>query len=212
MNNVITVLLADDHPLIRAGFILSLKKDSSIKVIADADTPEKACLLYEEHKPDVVVMDIRFQGELTGFDAVREILKIDSSASIVMLSQYSQAMSIKESYEIGAKSFITKTDNPDLLITAIKAAAKGELYFTPEAALKLATLTASADPSPMELLSKREFVIYKAIASDKTAVEIAKEQNISEKAVHNAIYNIKKKTGLKRTTQIAKDAQNRGIV
>jgi len=62
------------------------------------------------------------------------------------------------------------------------------------------------------ILSTREFEIYKAIASDKTISDIAKEMSISEKSVHNALYKIREKTGLKRTTQIAKDAQTRGIV
>ncbi|VAW87971.1 hypothetical protein MNBD_GAMMA16-2199 [hydrothermal vent metagenome] len=212
MKKTTTVLVADDHSLLLAGFVMILQSEKSIKVIGEAKSAEQACLLYSELKPNVTLMDILFQNSMTGFDAIKKILKSDPEAGIIVLSQHDQARIIKESYDVGAKAFIKKNDPPSLLITAIKEVAAGNRYFSPDTALTLASFSTSNNPSPRDILSAREYEIYKAIASDKTIAEIAKEMSISEKSVHNALYQIRQKTGLKRTTQIAKDAQTRGIV
>jgi DNA-binding NarL/FixJ family response regulator len=211
-DNRITVLLADDHPLLRSGFFEAMGVSGDIEVVYSTDDPQDACDAYHKHRPDVVVMDILFKDKMTGLDAIKVILKANPQARIVVLSQHDQGRLIKETYQLGALAFIPKDVEPDLLTEGIKIAAKGEKYFLPEVAQKLAFLTAEHRVEPQELLSQREFEVYKLIAQDRSNVEIAEELALSQKTVNNALFSLRTKLGLRRNTEIAKHALKHGII
>jgi two-component system invasion response regulator UvrY len=208
----ITVLLADDHPLLRNGFFEAMGEDDDIEVVYDTDSPDDACDAYKQYQPTVVVMDILFKEKMTGLDATKKILSIDPQANVVILSQHDQSRLIKEAYQLGALAFIPKGAEPELLVEAVRYAAVGEKYFLPEVAQKLAFLTAERKTDPKDLLSEREFAIYKLIAQDYTNVEISKELALSQKTVNNALYTLRSKLKLQRNTAIAKHALKHGVI
>jgi DNA-binding NarL/FixJ family response regulator len=210
--NLTTVLLADDHPLLRSGFFEAMGVSGDIEVVYSTDDPQDACNAFAKYNPDVVVMDILFKNKMTGLDAIKLILAAHPQANIIVLSQHDQGRLIKETYQLGALAFIPKDVEPEQLIEGIKMAAKGEKYFLPEVAQKLAFLTAEQKAEPQDLLSKREFEVYRLIAKDRSNVEIADELGLSQKTVNNALFSLRTKLGLRRNTEIAKHALKHGII
>jgi two-component system invasion response regulator UvrY len=212
MSNCITVLLADDHPLLRNGFIEAMVECKEIKVIYSTDNAQDACDSYRKYQPDVVVIDILFKEKMTGLDAIKVILNINPHAKVVVLSQHDQARLIKEAYQLGALAYVPKESEPELLIDAIIKASMGKKHFLPEIAQKLAYLSAEQDTDPKSLLNQREFDIYRLIANDRSNTEIAEELGLSQKTVNNALFSLRSKLGLKRNTEITKHALKHGII
>ena len=210
----ISVLFSDDHPLLRAGFTMTLSLEPGIEVVGESDTALNAIEEYKRLKPDVTVMDILFSGHTTtGLDALKKILEYDSRAAVVVLSQHDQPNLIRESYQIGAKSFIPKDAEPEILIKAIKLAAEGKEYFLPGIAEKLAILSTQVEEkSPQEILTKREYAVYCLVAEGKTSPEMAEILGVSVKSVANALYNLRKKLGITRNAEIAKHAIKHGVI
>jgi len=209
----IRVLLADDHPLLRAGFTMVLTNSGLIEVIQECSTAADACDEFIKYNPDVVVLDILFKEKMTGIDSLKFILENNPQAAVIMLSQHDQPRMIKESYQLGAKSFIPKYIDPQYLVEAIQQAALGKVYFVPEIAEKLATYTTVVDSSnPHDILNDREFSIYKLIAEDKSLKQIAEELNISPKSVSNSLYALRQKLGISRNSEITKHAIKYGVI
>ncbi len=208
----ITVLLADDHPLLRAGFSMTLKNDENIEVVGEADNAMNACNLYSELLPDVVVMDILFADDMTGLDAIKQILECHPLANIVVLTQHDQEAIIRESYQAGAKGFITKDSDPDQLFEAIYTAAKGEVFFLPEIANRLAMMTACGEKGVLEELTERERDVFRLIALGLTNTEIVTRLNVSPKTVSNASHSLKEKLGTNRAADIARMAIRLGVI
>jgi two-component system, NarL family, invasion response regulator UvrY len=208
----ITVMLADDHPLLRSGFIEAMGECKEIKVIYSTGNPQDACDAFSRYRPDVVVMDILFKEKMTGLDAIKIILSGNPLARIIVLSQHEQPRLIKEAYQLGALAFVPKDADPEMLIDAIKKAASGKKHFPPEIAQKLAYLTAEHNTDPKALLNQREFDVYQLIARDHTNVEIAEALGLSQKTVNNTLFALRSKLGLRRNTEIAKHALKYGII
>lgn len=202
----INILLADDHPLLQAGFSLSLSDNKVIGKVYESDNPRDACDKYFELKPDVVVMDIMFKEDMTGLDAAKKILASDPNAAIVILSQFDESRMIKEAYQIGAFAFIPKNAKIGELIEAIQHAVKREKYFLPDVARKLAILTVNKDKHPNEVLSDMEFKVYKLVALDNQNTQIADKLGISTRSVNNTLYGLRKKLNLTTKTEITKHA------
>jgi len=207
----ISVILADDHALLRTGFKDTMGACEDIEVVYDTDNPADACQAFERLRPDVLVLDILYLEAMTGLDAAKDLIKHHPQARIVVLSQYDQPRLIKEAYQAGAMAFIPKNED-EALVEAIKKAARGEKTFIASVAQKLAALTAEQPEDPRDVLSEREFEIYKLIAQDRSNVEIAQELGLSQKAVSNALYSLREKLGIRRDTEITKHALRHGVI
>lgn len=199
--NPVTVLLADDHPIVMTGFSMSLAS-FGIKVVGEAKTPTEVVRMYSELLPDVVVMDIRFGEQLTGLDATKEILQKYPGANIVFLSQFDQDRMIKKTYEIGGRAFVTKDCAPGDLATAVTRASEGKQYFLPDIAARLASLSVRGDHSPQSQLDARELEIFILMAKGLTNVEIAEALDLSAKTISNISQTIKVKLGIHRAADI----------
>jgi DNA-binding NarL/FixJ family response regulator len=204
-------MLADDHPIVMTGFAMSLE-GVGMDVVGQAKTPSEAAAMYAAHKPDVLVLDIRFGTELTGLDAAQQILKADPGAKIVFLSQFDQDSLIKETYRIGAHAFVTKDCDPADLATAVRHAHEGKLYFLPQIAARLASLAVRGDVSPQSQLDQRELEIFKLMAEGLTNAEIAERLNLSTKTISNSSQSVKEKLGVHRQAYITKLAVKHGLI
>lgn len=207
----IRVLLADDHPLLLAGFTMSLGTHG-IEVVGQTGVPEDVVSQYRQLNPDVVVLDIRFGDKLTGLDVARAVLEKFRDAKIVFLSQFDQDNLIKEVYRLGARAFITKGCDPLQLATAIKRAHEGELYFLPRVAERLAYLSIQGDTSPQSLLDAREIEVFIYMAQGMTNAEIADKLDLSIKTISNISQTVKEKLGIHRAADITRLAVKHGLI
>jgi DNA-binding NarL/FixJ family response regulator len=204
-------MLADDHPIVMTGFAMSLS-GHGMDVVGQAKTPDEAVTMYDELRPDVLVLDIRFGTELTGLDAAQQVLKAHPRAKIVFLSQFDQDSLIKETYRLGAHAFVTKDCDPADLATAVRQANEGKLYFPPEIAERLASLAVRGDVSPQSQLDERGLEIFKLMAEGLTNAEIAERLNLSTKTISNISQAVKEKLGVHRQAYITKLAVKHGLI
>lgn len=207
----IRALLADDHPLIVAGFSMALA-GHRIEVVGEAFTPEEVLDNYKEHKPDVLVLDVRFGESMSGLQAAKEVLRAFPEAKIVFLSQFDQDNLIKEAYRLGGRAFITKDCTADCLASAIHVVHRGEVYFLPEVAERLAQLAIRGDMSPQSLLEPREIEIFTLMAQGLTNHEIAEHLGLSPKTISNSSQGIKEKLGIHRAADITRLAVKHGLI
>lgn len=206
----IRVLLADDHPIMLMGFATSLSSHG-ISVVGQATEPEDVLKQYKALLPDILVLDIKFGSHLTGLDTAKNLLNKHPEAKIVFLSQFAQDQFIKKTYQLGARAFITKTCTPKDLATALKRVFQGEVYFPPQIAERLASLTIR-DSSPQSLLDEKEIEIFIMLAQGLAQAEIAEKLNVSQKTVSNANVSIKKKLSIDRQADITLLAVKHGLV
>lgn len=207
----IRILFADDHPIVMSGFAMSLQGED-VDVIGQVKTTKEAIEQFKELLPDVLILDIRFGEQLSGFDVAKQILDTHPAAKIIFLSQFDQDSFIKEAYRLGGKAFVTKDCNPQDLGTAIRKAHCGELYFLPAIAERLANLSVKGDASPQSLLDERSLGIFTLIAEGFTNVEIAEKLDISTKTVSNTSQMIKEKLGIHRQADMTKLALKHGLI
>jgi DNA-binding NarL/FixJ family response regulator len=207
----IRVMLADDHPIVMTGFAMSLS-EQGIDVVGQAKSPDEAVAMYDQQKPDVAVLDIRFGTELTGMDAAQQILKAHPDAKIIFLSQFDQDSLIKETYRMGAHAFITKDCDPAELANAVRLAHEGKLYFMPQIAARLASLAVRGDVSPQSQLDERSLEIFKLMAEGLTNAEIAERLDLSTKTISNISQAVKEKLGVHRQAYITKLAVKHGLI
>jgi len=207
----IRVMLADDHPIVMTGFAMSLE-GQGLDVIAQARTPEEALAQYQQLKPDVIVLDIRFGEQLTGLDVARQLLAQTPSAAIVFLSQFDQDSLIKETYRLGGRAFMTKDCDPADLAAAVRRAHDGELYFLPHIAERLANLSVRGDASPQSQLDERALEIFTLMAEGLTNAEIAEKLDVSTKTISNISQAVKEKLGVHRPAYITRLAVKHGLI
>lgn len=207
----IRVLLADDHPIVMAGFAMSLE-NLGLRIVGQAKTPQDAVALYKAEQPDVCILDLRFGAQLTGLDAAKEIWQGQPKARIIFLSQFDQDSLIKEAYRLGASAFVTKDCEVAELLMAIQRAHQGELYFMPAIAERLANLSVRGDASPQSLFDERELAIFTLMAEGLTNLEIAEKLALSSKTISNTSQSIKERLGLHRPAEITKLAVKHGLV
>jgi two-component system, NarL family, invasion response regulator UvrY len=207
----IRVLIADDHPLIIEGLSTALGR-VGLRVVAHVNTLGGLQAKYKEAKPDVMVLDVRFGAGASGLDAARETLAQFPEARIVFYSQFDQDELVREAYRLGGLGFVTKDRDVTQLADAVKSAARGEPYFLPEIASRLALLGLRGDESPMAKLDARELEVFRRIAQGQTNVEIAEAMDLSAKTISNVSQAIKERLGVHRPADIARLAVRHKVI
>jgi two-component system invasion response regulator UvrY len=203
-NDLISVLLVDDHPVVRDGFRRLLEQTPNIKVVAEAGDGETAFERYKECNPDVVVLDLSMPG-IGGLEAMRRMTAYDPKAHILVFSMHSNEIMIQRALEAGASGYLTKQGSMGQIVQAVQAVAKGRMFVDAE---HVTTLTqhqlsnASSDPS--RVLSTREFQLFKLLAEGHSVAEIANLLCISVKTVGVHHTNIMKKLGLQNASQLVR--------
>jgi two-component system invasion response regulator UvrY len=188
----IRIMLVDDHAVVRAGFRRLLEQEAGIRVIAEAESGERAYLLYVEHLPDVVVMDLSMPG-VSGFEIIRHITERQSTAKILVFSMHEDASLAVRAIQLGARGYVTKSNAPEVLATAVVEVAAGKLFLSDDVAKSIAILKLTGDDNPVKALSAREFEIFRLLVTGRSAADIAKILNLSTKTVANYHTLIKQK-------------------
>ena len=206
MNPRIRVLLVDDHSVVRAGYRMLLSQASVIDRIFEADGGERACQVYAENRPDLVVMDLSMPG-IGGLSAIRRIASRDPDARILVFSIHEEPVYVAKALEAGAQGYITKRSAPDIMIEAVIKIAQGEFYI--EKSLQYGKHPKEPAESFHELvegLSGREFDVFLALAKGRTTREIADQLCLSYKTVANYATAIKSKLNVNTSAELAQIA------
>jgi len=207
----IHVLLVDDHAVVRAGYQMLLKNTEDIEVVAEADTGESACKQFIDFQPDVVVMDLSMPG-IGGLEAIRRMIARDADAKILVFSMHDDTVFVEQALQAGAKGYITKTSEPEILVEAIRSLASGQSHLDADLAQRLAIQKSLGTDSLLSSLSTREFEIFCLLAEGLNSSEIAKRLSLSYKTVANYSTQIKSKLNVSTLADIARLAIRYNIV
>ena len=170
---MITVLLTDDHELVRTGIRRLLEDSKQISIVGEADCGEKSIQLAQEHQPDVILMDVNMPG-IGGVEACRRILQRNPKQKIIVLSVHNEQTFPKRLLEIGARGYLTKECGVDEMIEAIRQVHAGNSYIATSIAQQLAlSLLPGNDVHPIDRLSRREFQVMLMISQGLSNAEIS---------------------------------------
>ena len=207
----IKILLVDDHAVVRMGFKMLIEAEADIKVIGEAESGEVAVKLFQELKPDIIVMDITMPG-IGGLEAIDRIMAKDKNTKILVLSAHEDSVHPKRVLNAGAMGYLTKRSAAEELIKAIKSIHQGKRYLEPNIAQQMAITQLSGETNPVEILSDREFEVFMALAKGKSTNEIADTLCMSPRTVGTHLYNIKQKLNANNSAEIALIAIRCGLI
>jgi DNA-binding NarL/FixJ family response regulator len=201
----ITILIVDDHFVVRNGLATSLEIESDIRVTATAERGEDAPAIYASHQPTVVLMDLQLPG-INGVETTAAIREIDPAARILVFSTFARMDEIQSALQAGATGYLQKSASREELIHAVRLTAAGEHYLPPEVAAELIELRLG--PS----ITAREREIISLIAAGSANKEIGSKLGIAEDTVKQHVSRILQKLGVKDRAQAATEAIRRGII
>jgi two-component system, NarL family, response regulator len=200
-----TVLLVDDHALMRTGVANIINQERDLQVVAEASNGVEAIAAFEQYRPDVTLLDLRMP-VMEGVEAVRQIRARDPRARVIVLTTYDTDDEISRALKAGAKAYVLKDISADLLIGCIRDVLAGKTYLAPSAAAKLAEGVTHVQLTP------REMAALRLMADGKANKEIARDLAISERTVKTHLGHLFEKLGVTSRTEAIKVATRRGLV
>ncbi len=210
----ISVLVADDQSMVRAGFRMLLRGEPGIEVVAEAGTGLEAVHQAARFAPTVILMDIRMP-ELDGLEATRRILAADASARVLVLTTFDLDEYVYEALRIGASGFVLKDDPPEQLIAAVRTVAAGDALLSPAVTRRVIrrfTRTPRSDPPKgFDELTDRERDIFRLIAEGLSNPEIAQRLYIGETTVKTHVTHVFQKLGVRDRVQAVVLAYRAGL-
>ncbi len=213
----ITVLLAEDHTIVREGFRKMLELEHDLEVVGEAQDGRQAVALVKKLRPAAVLMDIAMP-QLNGLEATRQILKTVPGTKIVILSAHSDDAYVKNAIESGAVGFLLKQNSSHVVCEAIRQVQKGDTYFGPTVARRLHQLEGKAQsrvgrPQPRNVqLTSREMEVLQLIAEGKANKQTAAELGIGMKTVEKHREHLMQKLDIHDTAGLTRYAISAGII
>ena len=206
-----TIVLVDDHAVVRAGVRRLLEQEPLFEVIGEAESGEKAYQIFGELKPDVMVMDLSMPG-MGGLESIRRILMRYEKAKILVLSMHEDLSFANQALKLGAKGYLIKNALADDLVKSIETVSNGEVFLSTEIAKKMAMQSISGNQDPVHELSAREFEIFRLLAEGLDIDAIASTLNISSKTVSNYQTMIKQKLNINTPIELIRYAIKAGVI
>jgi DNA-binding NarL/FixJ family response regulator len=203
--DLIRLLVADDHPLTREGIVTVINSQKDLRVVAETGNGEAAVEAYIRDRPDLVLMDLRMPG-MGGLEATRAILEKFPQARIIVLTSYDGDEYIHQALKIGAKAYLLKDISKEEMLLAIRTVLSGKRYIPTEVSSRL------ANRIPVSALTSRELEVLRLIVKGKSNKEIGAELGIIEGTVKYHVSLILSKMGVQDRTEAATEAIRRGLV
>ena len=207
MTRHVTVLLVDDHPVVREGYRRLLEDSGRIRVVAQVGTAQEALEYFARFAPNVVVMDIALRG-VSGIEATRRILARSAEARVLVFSMYEDVVFARRALDAGAAGYVTKGSAPRVLVEAVQALAAGAQYLSPDVAHTLALSTSG----PAHGLTARELEILGLLLQGYSVADIATQLGLNEKTVANHQSAIRQKLGAETAPQLFRAAMRLGLI
>lgn len=203
-----TLVLADDHAIVRMGFRLLLE-GAGARILAEADSGEAAQQLMQTLDPDILVMDLSMPG-CGGLAALERILARKPGQKVLIASAHADALTAERALKAGAAGYLCKRSPPDELLRAVQAVAAGQRYVDPEIAAALKR--ADRPEHPAEALTDKEFNVFLQLAQGRSVAEVAASFHLSPNTVGTHLYHIKQKLGVQNMAELAMAAVRSGLV
>ena len=214
MSDTISLLIADDHILVRQGIRAFLELQPDLSVIGEADSGEAAVRMAAEHAPDVVLMDLVMPG-IGGVEATRQVKQVSPHSQVIVLTSYHEDEYIFPALRAGALSYVLKDIGPEALADTVRKAVRGESVLHPRVAARVVQELRGARrdmPNLFTDLSERELEVLRLIAVGRSNADIAATLVISEKTVKGHVSNILGKLHMLDRTQAAVMAWQQGLM
>jgi two-component system, NarL family, response regulator LiaR len=202
--DAITVMLIDDHRVVRQGLRDFLELQGDIEIVGEASSGEEGVQLAREHLPDVVLMDLVMPG-IDGVETTRRLKAASPSSRVIVLTSFADDNKVFPAIKAGAISYLLKDVSPEELAHAIRAAQRNEAVLHPEVAAKLMQEFSApkSNEAPVDQLTPREMDVLRLVAKGMSNKEIAEKLIISEKTTKTHLSNILSKLHLADRTQVA---------
>lgn len=198
-------MVVDDHFVVRVGLVTMINTQSDMTVVAEAASGSQAIELFQEHQPDIVLVDLRMPG-MSGVEVITTIRREWSEARCVVLTMYDGDEQIYQALQAGARAYLLKSVTREEFLDAIRSVYAGQYHVPPEVAQRLVV------HMPRSELTVREREVLELIVKGKGNRDVAEQLSISEHTVKNHINNILNKLGVSDRTQAVTVALQRGIV
>ncbi|MBC7225614.1 MAG: response regulator transcription factor [Thermoflexales bacterium] len=205
---MIRVLVVDDHPVVRAGLQLALGARGDLRVVGEAADGEEALRLAEALRPDVVLLDCRLPG-MNGIAVAQALREQCPAVRVVALSAYEDEGLVLRMLEAGAVGYVLKDEPLEGILAAVRAAARGKAYFSPEVVAKVTAWAQGRRPGG---LTEREWEVLRWMAEGKSNREIARALFVSEHTVEKHVGRILEKLGMKSRVEVVRWAVEKGFV
>jgi DNA-binding NarL/FixJ family response regulator len=208
----VTLLVADDHPIVRQGLTALLKSEPGFAVVGEAADGSTALRLAEKLQPDVLVLDLMMPS-LSGLEVARRMARRSPRTRIVVLSMHSHEAYVVEALSAGATAYVVKDAGADELLTAVRSAAEGRRYLSPaisELALEAHSARGAADP--FDSLTAREREVLQWTAEGLSGAQVSQRLHISPRTVESHRANLMRKLGLRNQRELVRYALERGLL
>ncbi|MGF6782256.1 response regulator [Paraburkholderia sp. GAS334] len=206
----ISVMLVDDHAVVREGYRRLLQSETDLHVCGEAADAAQAYQRFCALGPDVVVMDVSLPGT-SGVEATRRMLARSSAARVLMFSVHDELIFVRHALNAGAMGYVTKASAPEVLVEAVRAVSRGARYLSADVTHGLATSDALRQEASGRSLSAREFEVLRLLVQGYTLPIIGEKLGISEKTVANHQSVIRDKFGASNGVQLARMADRLGL-
>jgi len=206
-----TILLVDDHAVVREGYRAVLQKQPGLKVVAEASDGVEAYRRFKEVRSDLVIMDLAMPG-IGGIEAIRRIRQWDRAAKILVFTMHQNAAFAVQAIRAGARGYVTKTSPPETLVQAVMDVLAGKIAISPDIDHELALSRLGGETVAADVLTPREFEVLRLLLAEQTSDEIAETLHLSPKTVANLHCLIKDKLGVGSDIELVRLALRQGIL
>ena len=207
----LTLLLVDDHAVVRSGFKVLLQTWDDVDVVAEANSGEEALPLYTLHRPEVVVMDIAMAG-MGGIEAAKRLLALDPQVRVLALSAHEDSSYAKRALQAGALGYLSKRSAPEVLIDALRMVARHQRFIDPIIAQRMANQRNDSDTQDIDKLSPREFEVFILLAKGRSVLDISQALGLSASTVGTHLYKVKQKLQLSNQSEMTLLAMRHGLL
>lgn len=204
----VSVVLADDHVIVRDGIRMVLESEEDIRVVAEAGTAEDAARYVLGHKPSILVLDLNMPGD-PSLEVIPKVLEVSPETKIIVLTMQSEPAFVRTALQAGASGYVVKHSAAKELVDAIRTALAGETYLNPTLGAKLAA--APATDSPPDELTPREIEVLGLLAQGFMNPEVAEQLVLSVRTVETHRANIQRKTGVSSRAELIAYAKQNGF-
>ncbi|MDU6135558.1 response regulator transcription factor [Bradyrhizobium sp.] len=206
-----TIMLVDDHAVVREGYRSMLQKQHGLRVVAEASDGAEAYRLFKEVRPDLVIMDLTMPG-VGGIEGIRRIRQWDRDARILVFTMHENAGFAVQAIRAGARGYVTKSSPPEILVRAVMEVLGGAIAISPDIDHELALSRLCGERAAADVLTAREFEVMQMLLAERTTEEIASALHLSPKTIANLHSVIKDKLGVGTDIELVRLALRQGLL